>query len=80
MDDDETIEVGGRLIDEEELMRQIREEDDNDDGLDIEDILGEVIELDQTLRGERTRRSGRFNHIEEEKESSPSSCPATSSR
>ena len=68
-DDDETIEVGGRLIDVEELMRQIREEDDNDDGFDVEDILGEVIELDQTLRGERTRRSGRFNHIEEEEES-----------
>ena len=54
-------------MDEDELSRLMEEHDNDAAGLDIEDLLEEVNEVDQTILGER-RRTGIFSRGDEVEE------------
>ena len=52
-DNDTVCLDNGTQLNKEQLMARLLEEDDIDDGLDVDEILGEVNEIDQPLLGYR---------------------------
>ena len=52
-DNDTVCLDNGTQLNKEQLMARLLEEDDIDDGLDVDEILREVNEIDQTLLGYR---------------------------
>ena len=52
-DNDTVCLDNGTQLNKEQLMARLLEEDDIDDGLDVDEILRKVNEIDQTLLGKR---------------------------